>query len=161
MVTSQNIKIPEMREQLRDPESTLTQRQIDDVCGSFLAAIEAGKEEADKFGFAYSIAKVLLNAYSRLLNKRVSERPEGHKIYVNSVHPGGVMTDMNPIGTVTIEEGADTGVWLSLLPKGDTPSGLFFFQRKPFSYEGETAFNPQAFKAQIDLHFAAQETQSV
>ena len=149
-----------MREQLRDPE-TLTQSEIDRVCGSFFAAIQAGKEEADKFGFPYSISKVLLNAYSRLLSKRVSERPEGHKIHVNCVHPGGAKTDMNPFGTVTVEEAADTGVWLSLLPKGVTPSGLFFFQREPLSYEGDTVFDPRAFKAQMDRDFAAQETARV
>ena len=68
---------------------------------------------------------------------------------------------MNPFGTVTIEEGADTGVWLSLLPKGVTPSGLFFFQREPLSYEGDTVFDPRAFKAQMDRDFAAQETARV
>ncbi len=79
LMKSQNLRKPGYREQLSDPDE-FTQSTLDKLYQDYLAAVEAGEEEAEKFGFSYCISKILLNAYTRLLAKRVSERPEGHKI---------------------------------------------------------------------------------
>jgi len=73
---------------------------------------------------AYSVAKASLNALTRVL---VRDLPLGVKI--NSCDPGWVATRMGgPTAPVTVEEGADTPIWLALLPD-DGPTGGFFRKR--------------------------------
>lgn len=142
-----NLKKPEYREPLRDPEK-ITQSSLDKLCDDYLVAAEAGKEEAEKFGYDYCISKMLVNAYARMLAKRFTDRPQGQKIFVNCVHPGRVNTDMcTKIGGISVEEGADTGVWLALLPKDASPSGLFFHRRKSVSYDGDAAWDVDSYRA--------------
>ena len=146
----QNLKKADLREQLSDPDK-FTQSTLDKLCQEFLVAAESGEEEAEKFGYSYCISKILLNAYTRLLAKRIADRPEGHKIFVNCVHPGRVDTDFNAkIGGISVEEGADTGAWLALLPKDASPSGLFMFRRNPVSYDGEVAWDVDSYRALPD-----------
>ena len=74
---------------------------------------------------AYSVAKASLNALTRVL---VRDLPLGVKI--NSCDPGWVATRMGgPTAPVTVEEGADTPLWLALLPD-DGPTGGFFRKRE-------------------------------
>ena len=73
---------------------------------------------------AYSVAKASLNALTRVL---VRDLPLGVKI--NACDPGWVATRMGgPTAPVTVEEGADTPLWLALLPD-DGPTGGFFRKR--------------------------------
>jgi hypothetical protein len=53
---------------------------------------------------------------------------------VNAVDPGWVRTDMGGRNaTRSVEQGADTPVWLATLPdKG--PTGRFFHDRKPIQW---------------------------
>ncbi|KAG0575644.1 hypothetical protein KC19_5G019900 [Ceratodon purpureus] len=142
-----NLRKPDYKELLSGPEK-ITQSALDKLYQDYIAAAEVGEEEAEKFGFSYCISKILVNAYTRLLAKRVADRPEGHKIFVNCVHPGRVDTDMcTKLGGIRVEDGADTGVWLALLPKDASPSGLFLYQRKPVSYDGDVAWNVDAYRA--------------
>lgn len=75
---------------------------------------------------AYSVAKAALNALTRVLPR---DLPEGVK--VNACDPGWVQTRMGGAGApLSVEEGADTPIWLALLPE-DGPTGGFFRQRQP------------------------------
>jgi NAD(P)-dependent dehydrogenase (short-subunit alcohol dehydrogenase family) len=79
---------------------------------------------------AYRISKTALNAVTRVLNAEL----EGSGILVNSVCPGWVRTDMGGSSArLSIEEGADTPVWLATLPD-DGPSGGFFRNREPIPW---------------------------
>ncbi|HEX8312852.1 MAG TPA: SDR family oxidoreductase [Chthoniobacteraceae bacterium] len=76
--------------------------------------------------FGYNASKTALNAYTVHLAHELRETP----IKVNSACPGWVKTDMggeNAPGTV--EQGADTPVWLATLP-ADGPTGGFFNSRE-------------------------------
>ncbi|MCC6145376.1 MAG: SDR family oxidoreductase [Candidatus Hydrogenedentes bacterium] len=74
---------------------------------------------------AYSISKAALNAVTRTLSAAV----QGSNILVNSMCPGWVRTDMGgPNAVRSVEEGADTAVFLATLPDGG-PSGQFFQDR--------------------------------
>ncbi|KAK8574344.1 hypothetical protein V6N13_016144 [Hibiscus sabdariffa] len=76
---------------------------------------------------AYTVSKVALNAYTRIL---ANKHPE---FCINCVCPGYAKTDINyNSGTITTEEGAEIPVKLALLPK-DGPSGLFFVKGEPVS----------------------------
>ncbi|MDP2652496.1 MAG: SDR family oxidoreductase [Candidatus Omnitrophota bacterium] len=75
---------------------------------------------------AYRISKTALNALTRMLNDELLDR----NILVNSMCPGWVKTDMGgPGATRSVEQGADTAVWLATLPDGG-PRGKFFRDRK-------------------------------
>jgi NAD(P)-dependent dehydrogenase (short-subunit alcohol dehydrogenase family) len=79
---------------------------------------------------AYRVSKAALNALTRTL---AAELGSGG-ILVNSMCPGWVKTDMGGSGAPrTVEQGADTAVWLATLPDGG-PSGGFFRDRKPIAW---------------------------
>ena len=78
----------------------------------------------------YRISKTSINALTRILNDELL----GENILVNSMCPGWVKTDMGgPGATRSVEQGADTAVWLATLPDNG-PRGGFFRDRKPFAW---------------------------
>ena len=78
----------------------------------------------------YRMSKTALNAVTRMF----ADEAQGTDILVNSVCPGWVRTDMGGANAArSIEEGADTIVWLATLPEG-SPSGGFFRDRKAIAW---------------------------
>lgn len=114
----------ERRKVLGDVEN-LTEEKIDEIVESFLCDLKEGKLEANGWQTmlpAYSISKVTLNAYTRLLAKKHLN------MCINCVHPGFVNTDLNwHTGTLTPQEGAQGPTMLALLPSGG-PTGQYFDQ---------------------------------
>jgi NAD(P)-dependent dehydrogenase (short-subunit alcohol dehydrogenase family) len=71
---------------------------------------------------AYRVSKTALNALTRM----VSVAAGRDDILVNSMCPGWVRTDMGgPNATRGVDQGANTAVWLAMLPHGG-PTGGFF-----------------------------------
>jgi NAD(P)-dependent dehydrogenase (short-subunit alcohol dehydrogenase family) len=77
---------------------------------------------------AYRVSKAALNALTKTLAW------DEEDIKINAMCPGWVRTDMGGSGaTKSVEEGADTAVWLATLPV-DGPTGGFFRNRKPIPW---------------------------
>jgi len=79
---------------------------------------------------AYRMSKAALNALTRLT---AAELGPGD-IKINAMCPGWVRTAMGgPNATRTVEKGAETAVWLAMLPE-DGPTGGFFRDMKPIPW---------------------------
>jgi NAD(P)-dependent dehydrogenase (short-subunit alcohol dehydrogenase family) len=77
---------------------------------------------------AYRVSKTGLNALTRILAN------DERGILTNSMCPGWVRTDMGGSSAPrSVEEGADTAVWLATLPD-DGPNGGFFRNREPIPW---------------------------
>ncbi|HSD24777.1 MAG TPA: SDR family NAD(P)-dependent oxidoreductase [Solirubrobacterales bacterium] len=77
---------------------------------------------------AYRVSKAGLNALTRTLAS------DERWVKVNTMCPGWVRTDMGgSAATRSVEQGADTAVWLATLPD-DGPTGGFFRDRKPIPW---------------------------
>ncbi|CAO2818374.1 unnamed protein product [Amaranthus hypochondriacus] len=127
---------PNLREQLSNDDS-LSEELIDDTVKNFLQQTKDGSWESggwpQKFT-DYSMSKLAINCYSRYLARKLSDRPEGEKVCVNCFCPGWVKTAMTGwSGNSSVEIGADTGVWLALLP-GQPVNGKFFAERREIHF---------------------------
>jgi NAD(P)-dependent dehydrogenase (short-subunit alcohol dehydrogenase family) len=79
---------------------------------------------------SYRVSKVALNALTRIVAAEVNPR----EIKVNAVDPGWVRTDMGGRSAPrSVEQGAETIVWLATLPH-DGPSGGFFRDKRPIPW---------------------------
>jgi NAD(P)-dependent dehydrogenase (short-subunit alcohol dehydrogenase family) len=77
---------------------------------------------------AYRVSKAGLNALTRTLAS------DERWVKVNTMCPGWVRTDMGgQAAPRSVEQGADTAVWLATLPD-DGPSGGFFRDRRPIPW---------------------------
>lgn len=132
----ERIKNATLVQQLSDI-GNLSEEKIDSFVQQFLEDSNSGNLASrgwPKNLSAYCASKVALNAYTRVLAKELANRPEGQNFYVNSMAPGYCKTDLNRgSGIFTPEQGADTVVWLALLPPGG-PTGQFFYQRKYLAF---------------------------
>jgi NAD(P)-dependent dehydrogenase (short-subunit alcohol dehydrogenase family) len=79
---------------------------------------------------AYRVSKAGLNAVTRI----IAADEGGSGLLVNSLCPGWVRTDMGgPNARRSVEEGAETAVWLATLPDGGPTAG-FFRDREPIPW---------------------------
>ncbi len=79
---------------------------------------------------AYRVSKAALNTLTRM----VSSAAAADGVLVNSVCPGWVRTDMGgPSASRGVQKGAQTAVWLALLPD-DGPTGGFFRDKQPIPW---------------------------
>jgi NAD(P)-dependent dehydrogenase (short-subunit alcohol dehydrogenase family) len=80
---------------------------------------------------AYRMSKAALNAQTRIV---AAELASGGDFKVNAMCPGWCRTDMGGANaTRSAAEGAETAVWLSLLPE-DGPTASFFKDKKPIAW---------------------------
>lgn len=83
---------------------------------------------------AYGVSKAALNMLTVQLAKELAASPDGTGILVNACCPGWVRTRMGgDDAELTVEEGADTPVWLATLPDGG-PTGGFFGERQAIDW---------------------------
>ncbi|KAF3322595.1 (+)-neomenthol dehydrogenase-like isoform X2 [Carex littledalei] len=112
----------ELRKKLSDIDK-LDENRLEELISTFLDDFKNGRLEAAGWPSmlpAYSVSKMVLNAYTRILAKRYPD------MCINCVGPGFVNTELNwNTGVLTPEEGARGPVQLALLPLGG-PTGCYF-----------------------------------
>lgn len=87
-----------------------------------LSSIMGQLEKMGEASVAYRASKAALNAVTRVIAAELSET----NIKVNAMHPGWVKTDMGgEMAPRSVEEAAETALWLAELPD-DGPTGGFF-----------------------------------
>ncbi|KMT06420.1 hypothetical protein BVRB_7g160970 [Beta vulgaris subsp. vulgaris] len=125
-----------LREQLSN-EELLSEELIDDTLKTFVEQTKDGSWTSGGWPQTftdYSVSKLAINCYTRYLARKLSDRPEGEKICMNCFCPGWVKTAMTGWnGNISVEDAADTGVWLALLP-GQPASGKFFAERREINF---------------------------
>lgn len=123
------VRNPSLRSLLLD-EDRLTEAAIEGMVSRFLSEVKDGTWSDPGRGWPqvwtdYAVSKLALNAYSRLLARRLQAR--GQRVSVNCFCPGFTRTDMTKgWGKRTAEEAAAVGARLALLPPDELPTGTFF-----------------------------------
>src|SRR6476660_9475826 len=95
------------------------------ILGSLTEHSDPNSVIGDIHALAYDASKTAVNAFTVHLAKIL----RGSSIKVNSAHPGSVKMDLNPMGDLSLEDGARTAVTLAILGD-DGPSGGFFHDGK-------------------------------
>lgn len=144
-----------MKQKFSD-EDTFSPELAHSLATGYLQAVKAGRLEEEGWiveendGPMYSESKMFQNVYAISLGKSLSKsQPDGHKILVAGYCPGITQTDMFRSSGVehlppgyflkSVVDGADTGLWLALLPEEELTqkAGKLFGERQeyPFSLD--------------------------
>ena len=95
--------------------------------------LSSGLGQLDDMGdgnAAYRTSKTAINALTRMVASATAD----DNVLVNSMCPGWVRTDMGgPTASRSVEKGAETAVWLAMLPDSG-PTGGFFRDKKPIPW---------------------------
>jgi carbonyl reductase 1 len=125
------------REELADREH-LTMEKIDNFVKALTDDVRNGTWQSGGWAersTSYNVSKVAVNGYVTVLDRELRQRPEGHRITVNSFCPGWTKTDMTEgSGSEDIAGAVKTGVWLALCPPG-SPSGKFWADGQEHPWE--------------------------
>ncbi|KAL9240695.1 hypothetical protein vseg_014883 [Gypsophila vaccaria] len=120
-----NVRNPRIKAILED-EETLNKDAIEGVVNSFLRHVKDGVWETEgwpEYWTDYSVSKLALNAYSKLLAKELENR----NITVNCFCPGFTQTGMTGnTGSRTADNAANVAAKLALLEPHCLPTGQFF-----------------------------------
>ncbi|KAK2498950.1 hypothetical protein MC885_010127 [Smutsia gigantea] len=92
---------------------------------------------------SYAVTKLGITVLSRIQARKLSEQRKADKILLNSCCPGWVRTNLGgPHALKSPEEGAETPVYLALLPSdADGPHGQFIMEKKFWAHVVLTAWD--------------------
>ncbi len=103
---------------------------VSSILGSLTIQSDPTSDTYEAKAFGYNASKTALNAYTVNLAWELRHT----RIKVNSAHPGWVKTDMgSDAAPLSVQEGAETPVWLALLGE-DGPTGGFFFKQEQLAW---------------------------
>jgi len=103
--------------------SSITEEQLSQKMNEFVQHAKQGTHQDAGFpNTAYGVSKIGVTVMTRIHARQLREKD----ILVNCCCPGLVRTDMNPRNPKSPEEGAETPVYLALLPPGaEDPHGQY------------------------------------
>jgi len=94
----------------------ITIKEIDDLAEEFFQCVRNGTSDEQGFPHStYKVSKALVNAYVRNQYRAAQSSNDARlkSIFWAALCPGWVQTRMAPKGTKTVDDGADTPVWLA------------------------------------------------
>ena len=112
---------------------TISEQELVGLMNKFVEDTKNGVHEKEGWpNTAYGVSKIGVTVLSRIHARNLSEHRGGDKILLNACCPGWVRTDMaGPKATKSPEEGAETPVYLALLPsEAEGPHGQFVLEKK-------------------------------
>ncbi|KAJ3610182.1 hypothetical protein NHX12_022276 [Muraenolepis orangiensis] len=126
---------PALQERFRSED--LSEEELSELMERFVAQTQ--KDEHSQGGWpntAYGVSKIGVTALSLILARQLSKERPGDKILLNACCPGWVRTDMaGDKAPKSPEEGAETPVYLALLPPDATqPHGKFVSDKEVQSW---------------------------
>ncbi|KAI5941469.1 carbonyl reductase [NADPH] 1-like [Manis javanica] len=120
---------------------TITEEELVGLMNKFVKDIRNSVHQKEgwphqKFA-AYAMTKLGINVLSRIQARKLSEQKSGDRILLNACCPGWVRSDMGgPEALKSLEEGAETPVYLALLPSNaEGPHGEFALEKKVVQWE--------------------------
>ncbi|TEA40000.1 hypothetical protein DBR06_SOUSAS2910043 [Sousa chinensis] len=122
---------PELQQKFRS--ETITEEELVGLMNKFVEDTKNGVHRKEGWPeTAYGVTKIGVTVLSRIQARKLSEQRGGDKILLNACCPGWVRTDMaGPTATKSPEEGAETPVYLALLPPdAEGPHGQFVSEKK-------------------------------
>lgn len=145
--------LPNKEKKARVTANDLTIDELKGIMKDYLSAVKSRdyKQKGysgypDEYG-SYPMTKIAVSALSRVQQRDLDKQYPNQDIVVNAIDPGYVATDMtNHMGNLTVEQGADTIVYASLLPPqnghGDEaqckiPRGQFLCRRRVVDWVGD------------------------
>ncbi|XP_059133355.1 carbonyl reductase [NADPH] 1-like [Peromyscus eremicus] len=121
---------PELQQKFRS--DTITEEELVGLMNKFMEDMKKGVHEKEGWpDSAYAVTKIGVTVLSRIHARKLSEQRRGDKILLNACSPGWVRTDMGGLkSTKSPEEGAETPVYLALLPPdAEGPHGQFVHEK--------------------------------
>ncbi|XP_040325341.1 carbonyl reductase [NADPH] 1-like [Herpailurus yagouaroundi] len=125
---------PGMQQKFRS--ETITEEELVGLMNKFVEdtknRVQTKEGWPDKRSFTYGLSKIGVTVLSRIHARKLSEQRRGDRILLNACCPGWVRTDMGgPTAIKSPEEGAETPVYLALLPSNAKgPHGEFVMEKK-------------------------------
>ncbi|KAM5280897.1 carbonyl reductase [NADPH] 1 [Ctenodactylus gundi] len=122
---------PELQQKFRS--ETITEEQLVGLMNKFVEDTKNGVHQKEGWpNTAYGVTKIGVTVLSRIQARQINEQRKGDKILLNACCPGWVRTDMaGPSATKSPEEGAETPVYLALLPPdAEGPHGEFVQEKQ-------------------------------
>jgi len=127
MVSAWSIKKCSSQIQELFRSDTITEEQLSKKMNDFIEHAKGGTHEEAGFpSTAYGVSKIGVTVMTRIFARRLREENK-NDILLNCCCPGWVRTDMaGPNAKLSPDEGAETPVYLALLPEGATdPHGQY------------------------------------
>ncbi|KAM4699061.1 carbonyl reductase [NADPH] 1-like [Discoglossus pictus] len=122
---------PELQEKFRS--DTITEVELVTLMEQFVEDAKNGVHQEKGWpNTAYGVSKIGVTVLSRIQARQLNETRKGDGILLNACCPGSVRTDMaGPNSTKSPDEGAETPVYLALLPaNADYPHGQIVSEKK-------------------------------
>ncbi|XP_055276480.1 carbonyl reductase [NADPH] 1-like [Moschus berezovskii] len=145
---------PELQQKLRS--ETITEEELVGLMNKFVEDTKNGvhRKEGWPDDNIYGVTKIGVTALSRIQARKLSEQRGGDKILLNACCPGWVRTDMGGSkAPKSLEEGAETPVYLALLPSdAEGPHGQYVHEKKVAKWQFMPQFYPKAplYLSQLD-----------
>jgi len=121
-----------LREILADFD--LPEAKLDSLMSQFqTAAYHNNWLESGWPSCAYTVSKVAVNAYTRILQKFYNEKKTG--IIVNSIHPGTKHSKIHQVSTISLEDGAFAVANCACVPDKGPKGAILWHNLAPINWE--------------------------